>query len=75
MSKVSLITFSLAAPFPESGKVTVLVRLKGKDKNVVDIAADQLGVSQALLMRTLIVRGAEKILEELGVELQYEPTI
>ena len=72
MSQVSLITISLAAPFPENGKVPILVRLKGKDKNTIDAAAEHLGVSQALLSRVLVVRGAERILAELGVELVYD---
>lgn len=72
MSDLSLITISLSPPYPESGMASVIVRLTGGDKNIVDVAADQLGMNKSTLMRVLLVKGAERILQELGVKIEYE---
>ena len=71
MSDVSLITISLSPPHPESGMVPTVVRMTGQDKYNFDLAAQQLGMSRAVLMRVLLVKGAERILSELGVQSQY----
>lgn len=73
MSDINLITISLSPPYPESGIVSAIVRLTGRDKNLVDVAADQLGMNKSVLMRVLLVKGAERILQELGIAIQYEP--
>jgi hypothetical protein len=72
MADVSLITISLSPPHPESGMVPTVVRMTGQDKFNFDLAAQQLGMSRAVLMRVLLVKGAERILNELGVKAQYE---
>jgi hypothetical protein len=72
MADVSLITISLSPPHPESGMVPIVVRMSGQDKYSLDLAAQQLGMSKAVLMRVLLVKGAERILKELGVKAQYE---
>jgi hypothetical protein len=72
MPEVNLITISLNPPYPESGMVTAIVRLTGQDKNNLDEAAGLLGLNKATLMRVLLVKGAECILRELGIEVQYE---
>lgn len=72
MSEVSLITISLSPPYPDSGMVTTIIRLTGHDKQIIDVAADNMGMSKATLMRILLVKGAERILKELGVTIQYE---
>lgn len=72
MAEVNLITISLNPPYPESGMVPVVVRLTGQDKNDFDLAADTLGLQKATLMRVLLVKGARRILSELGVEVEYE---
>jgi len=72
MSEVNLITISLSPPHPESGMVPTVVRMTGQDKYNFDLAAQQLGMSRAVLMRVLLVKGAERILNELGVKAQYE---
>jgi hypothetical protein len=71
MPDVNLITISLSPPHPESGMVPTVVRLTGQDKYNFDLAAQQLGMSKAVLMRVLLVKGADRILKELGVEAQY----
>ena len=71
MPDVSLITISLSPPHPESGMVPSVVRMTGQDKYNFDLAAQQLGMSKAVLMRVLLVKGAERILKELGIESQY----
>jgi hypothetical protein len=48
------------------------VRLTGQDKFNFDLAAQQLGMSRAVLMRVLLVKGSERILNELGVKSHYE---
>jgi len=70
--EINLLTISLAPPHPESGMIPTVVRLKGQDAEVLDVAAKQLGLQRSALMRLLLVRGAERILTELGVELVYE---
>jgi hypothetical protein len=72
MSQVSLITISLKPPYPESGMAATVVRLRGQDKHKLDVAADHMGMTRSFLMRLLLVKGAERILRELGVELVYE---
>ena len=72
MSEINLITISLSPPYPESGMVSVIVRLTGQDKYMIDVAADQLGINKSTLMRVLMVKGAERILKELGVTIEYE---
>lgn len=72
MSDVNLITISLSPPFPESGMITAIVRMTGRDKNNLDVAAHHMGMSKATLMRVLLAKGAERILQELGVKIEYE---
>lgn len=72
MSEVNLITISLGPPYPESGMVPTVVRMSGQDKYNFDLAAQQLGMPKAVLMRVLLVKGAERILKELGIEAPYE---
>lgn len=72
MSQVSLITISLSPPYPDVGMVTTVVRLRGQDKSNFDAAARHMGMPRSVLMRVLLVKGAERILIELGIEIQYE---
>jgi hypothetical protein len=72
MPDVNLITISLSPPHPESGMVPAVVRMTGQDKFNFDLAAQHLGLSKAVLMRVLLVKGAERILSELGVKAIYE---
>lgn len=72
MSQVSLITISLSPPHPSSGMVATVVRLRGQDKYSLDLAAQSMGMSKSVLMRVLLVKGAERILKELGIETRYE---
>jgi 3-methyladenine DNA glycosylase Mpg len=46
--------------------------MKGQDRYNFNLAAQHLGMSRAVLMRVLLVKGAERILRELGVEVEYE---
>lgn len=72
MSQVSLVTISLAAPFPESGMAPVIVRVTGHDKAMIALAAAHMRISKSQLMRILLVRGSERVLNELGVQVVYE---
>jgi len=72
MPDVNLITISLSPPYPDSGMVPTVVRITGQDRYNVDLAAQHLGMSKAVLMRVLLVKGAERILSELGVTSLYE---
>lgn len=72
MSQVNLITISLSPPFPDNGMTTTVVRLTGQDKANFDLAAEHMGMSKSVLMRILLVKGAEKILDELGVTVRYQ---
>jgi hypothetical protein len=72
MSDVSIITISLSPPYPESGMISAIVRMTGRDKICLDEAASQLGLTRAVLMRVLLVKGAECILSELGITIAYE---
>jgi len=71
MPDVSLITISLSPPHPESGMVPAVVRVTGQDKYNIDLAAQHLGMTKAVLMRVLLVKGAERILNELGITVEY----
>ena len=75
MSQVSLITISLSPPHPGAGMSTTVVRLRGQDKNNFDIAAKHMGMPRSLLMRVLLVKGAERILSELGIRVEYEQNV
>ena len=72
MSQVSLITISLSPPHPDGGIAATVVRLNGQDKFNFDLAAEHMGMSNAALMRVLLVRGAETILRELGVTVEHQ---
>ena len=72
MSELGIITISLGPPYPDSGMVSAIVRLTGRDKVAIDTAAQQLGMKRSVLMRALIVKGADRILQELGVTIEYE---
>lgn len=72
MSQVSLITISLSPPYPDTGMTTTVVRLRGQDKNNFDMAARHMGMHRSVLMRILLVKGAERILRELGIQAEYE---
>jgi hypothetical protein len=72
MSQVNLITISLSPPHPENGMAATVVRLHGQDKFNFDLAAQHMGMPRSTLMRVLLVRGAERILQELGVTAEYE---
>jgi predicted DNA-binding protein (UPF0251 family) len=52
--------------------VTTVVRLRGQDKNNFDTAARHMGMHRSVLMRILLVKGAERILSELGINVEYE---
>lgn len=72
MSQVDLITISLNAPYPGAGMSTTVVRLRGQDRFNLAVAAKHMGMSRSLLMRVLLVKGTERILNELGVVIEYE---
>jgi hypothetical protein len=72
MSQVNLITLSLSPPYPDNGMVPIVARLRGQDKLIFDLAAYHMGMNKSVLMRILLVKGAEKILQELGVKVEYE---
>jgi hypothetical protein len=74
MSPLSLVTISVSPPYPDAGVVPVIVRMTGKDKVRIDKAAHYLGLSKSQLMRSLLIRGSDRILRELGIEEEYEPT-
>ena len=71
MNILNLITISLSPPFPDSGMVTAVVRLTGQDKVIIDTAADNMGMTKAVFMRVLLVKGAQKVLEELGIKIEH----
>jgi hypothetical protein len=72
MSEVSLITISLSPPHPDTGMVATVVRMRGQDKNNFDLAARHMGMPRSVLMRVLLIKGAERILKELGIDSPYE---
>jgi len=71
MSEISLITISFAPPHPSAGINAQLIRMTGNDIQKVQVAADAMGMTKSMLMRILLVKGAERILDELGVEIEY----
>jgi hypothetical protein len=72
MPRVNLITISLSPPYPTTGMTSTIVRLDGQDKANLDVAAANMGLSRAAFMRLLLVRGTERVLRELGIEIEYE---
>jgi len=48
-----------------------MIRMTGNDIQKVTVAADAMGMTKSQLMRILLVKGAERILEELGVTIEY----
>jgi hypothetical protein len=72
MSQLSLVTISVSPPYPEAGIIPVIVRMTGKDKVRIDMAARHLGLSKSQLMRSLLIRGSDRILRELGIVEEYE---
>ena len=71
MSEISLITISFAPPHPSAGINAQMVIMTGNDMQKVQVAADAMGMSKSQLMRILLVKGAERILDELGVKIEY----
>jgi hypothetical protein len=74
MPQLSLVTISVSPPYPDTGVVPVIIRMTGRDKVKIDMAARRLGLSKSQLMRSLLIRGSDRILSELGVTQEYEPT-
>lgn len=72
MTQVSLVTIPLTPPFPEGGMVQVIVRVTGHDKEIISLAAAHMRMTKVQLARILLVKGAERILRELGIEVIYE---
>jgi uncharacterized protein (DUF1778 family) len=72
MSEIGLVTISLRAPYPDKGMASVLVRMSGRNKQVVSLAAERMGLSQTVFMRLALVRVAERVLQELGITIEYE---
>jgi hypothetical protein len=71
MSEISLLTISFAPPHPSAGINNQMIRMTGNDIQKIQIAADAMGMSKSQLMRILLVKGSERILEELGVKIEY----
>lgn len=71
MSEINLITISFAPPHPSAGMSSQMIRMTGNDMQKVSLAADAMGMTKSMLMRILLVKGAERILEELGLEIEY----
>lgn len=71
MSEITLLTISFAPPHPSAGINTQMIRMTGNDIQKVQVAADAMGMSKSQLMRILLVKGSERILEELGVKIEY----
>jgi hypothetical protein len=74
MSQLGVITIPLGPPYPESGIAAVIARMTHKDKQIFETAAAHMGMSRTVLIRLLVVRGSERILRELGVDIPYEPS-
>jgi hypothetical protein len=72
MSDLSLVTVSVGPPYPDAGIVPIIVRVTGRDKVRIDMAARHLRLTRSQLMRSLLVRGADRILSELGVPEEIE---
>ena len=71
MTEISLITISFSPPHPSAGINAQMIRMTGNDIQKVTVAADAMGMTKSQLMRILLVKGAERILEELGVTIEY----
>jgi hypothetical protein len=71
MPEINLITISFSPPHPSAGINAQMIRMTGNDMQKVQVAADAMGMSKSMLMRILLVKGSERILDELGVTIEY----
>ena len=63
MQTVSHITINLLT-IPDTGSAAIIPRVTMEDRNKINRAALAIGMSQAQFMRTVLVRAAEQVLEE-----------
>lgn len=71
MSEINLITISFSPPHPSAGLSSQMVRMTGNDMQKVQVAAEAMGMTKSQFMRILLVKGAERILDELGITIEY----
>ena len=70
MSEFTLIQVNFGLPFPDTGIATALIKIAGTDMAVVEKAKDVLGMSKSQFLRVAVVRAAEQILRERGLDLE-----
>jgi hypothetical protein len=71
MPEINLITISFAPPHPIAGSGNQMVRMTGNDMQKITVAAEAMGLSKSAFMRILLIKGAERVMEELGVKIEY----
>lgn len=65
---VDMVNVSLVPPFPENGFAATLIRTSGPDMAMVDKATSLLGLTKAQFLRLCVVRVAEKVITEFGLD-------
>jgi len=45
--------------------------MTGNDMQKITVAAEAMGLSKSAFMRILLIKGAERVMEELGVKIEY----
>lgn len=63
IDKVPMIVINLADQYP-TGQGAMIVRCENEHVETVTLAATLMGMRQAELLRTLVISGAKKIIEE-----------
>jgi hypothetical protein len=62
----------LTPPYPKAGTYGSVIRMTRRDIYKLQVAAAHLGMSRSQLSRILMLRGAEGILDQLGVKVVFK---
>jgi hypothetical protein len=71
---VERVIVTLSPPYPKAGTYGSVIRMTSRDIHKLEVAAAHLGMSRSQLSRILMLRGAEGILDQLGVKVVYKET-
>ena len=63
IDKVSMVLIDLTI-LPVGGSAHMMIRISQEDKNMVDLAAQTLGLTQADFLRVAVVNTANKVISE-----------
>jgi hypothetical protein len=69
---VERVIVTLSPPYPKAGTYGSVIRMTRRDIYKLQVAAAHLGMSRSQLSRILMLRGAEDVLNQLGVKVVFK---